>query len=393
MIVVVADDLTGAAEIAGIGLEYGLSVELNTEVNMQSDAALMVISADTRSLSKKEAVEKSITIAEKIKTLQPEFIYKKIDSVLRGHVLAEIETYMQQLQLATTLLLPGNPLLGRTIVDGHYFVKGVPVHETSFANDPEFAITSSDVLEILNAKEKSNLHLMNKDVEINGEGIFIGDIIVNDDLQIWSTKTNEQMLLVGAANFFKALLLTKNFVSVKDDAAYNFSVDKLYISGTTFEKSVSAIQRIKNNGGAVSYMPEAFLNKDGNSTALINSWSNEIIATIQSQGNCIVAFAENYSVGHTLLPRQMAAIMADIVYEVYQKNPVQEIIIEGGATAATIIRKLQLSAFKPLQQFAQGVIRMQCLQKPNLFITMKPGSYDWPHSIWNFEEISKDKRN
>src|SRR5882757_10096749 len=43
MIAVIADDLTGAAELGGIGLRYGLSVEVNMDVNLSTKADLLVI--------------------------------------------------------------------------------------------------------------------------------------------------------------------------------------------------------------------------------------------------------------------------------------------------------------------------------------------------------------
>ena len=109
MIVVIADDLTGAAEIAGIGLQFGLSVALTTASELNATVQLLVVSADTRSLSATEAIGKSLQISAELAVLSPEFIYKKIDSVLRGHVLAEMEVYMQQLNKSKALLVPGNP--------------------------------------------------------------------------------------------------------------------------------------------------------------------------------------------------------------------------------------------------------------------------------------------
>ena len=55
MIVVLADDLTGAAELGGIGLRFNLDVEIDMAVNPQSKARLLIISTDTRSMKRKQA--------------------------------------------------------------------------------------------------------------------------------------------------------------------------------------------------------------------------------------------------------------------------------------------------------------------------------------------------
>ena len=43
MIVVIADDLTGAAELGGLALRYGLATEITTTVNATSTAELLII--------------------------------------------------------------------------------------------------------------------------------------------------------------------------------------------------------------------------------------------------------------------------------------------------------------------------------------------------------------
>lgn len=391
MMVVVADDLTGAAEIAGIGLAFGLSVELTTKANSLPGADLLVISADTRSLSEEDAVAKSVQVARYIQSLKPSFIYKKIDSVLRGHVLAEIEAYMQQLQLDTCLLLPGNPLLGRTIVNGQYFIKGVPVHQTSFAKDPEFAITDSGVLQMLKANKNSNVHLTRKEEELKGSGIFIGDVVDNDDLLLWSKKSNNRMLLVGAANFFEALLINKNLKKTKAGiSSHQFNEKKLFVSGTTFGKSVTAVETLSRKTNIVCYMPEALLLENDHENELLNKWSANITNAIKKYKQAVIAFSHHYSIKNNLSPQKSASLMSLVVKMVLQKTDIEELIIEGGATAYAIMNELQLNYFKPLQQFAQGIIRMQAINKNNLFITMKPGSYDWPATVWNFKTIVKD---
>jgi hypothetical protein len=37
-----------------------------------------------------------------------------------------------------------------------------------------------------------------------------------------------------------------------------------------------------------------------------------------------------------------------------------------------------------VQELAAGVIRMKVHGTDGLFLTLKPGSYDWPPQIWDF---------
>src|SRR5687767_13628537 len=111
MIVVIADDITGAAELGGIALRYGLKVLLSDDVRTTENVDVLILYTNTRSLQKAEAVEVMKELTSKIKHLHPSLIYKKTDSVLRGYVVAEMEEQMKVLALQKALLVPANPLL------------------------------------------------------------------------------------------------------------------------------------------------------------------------------------------------------------------------------------------------------------------------------------------
>ena len=65
--------------------------------------------------------------------LQPKWIYKKTDSVLRGHIVDELKIQMQLTGKQKAFFMPANPSLDRTISNGKYFVNNVPLNETAFA--------------------------------------------------------------------------------------------------------------------------------------------------------------------------------------------------------------------------------------------------------------------
>ncbi len=149
MIAVIADDFTGAAELAGISLRYGLKTAIGLHEVVASDADILIVCTDSRSLSKEEAIKTTARIVTDVLKLRPVFIYKKIDSVLRGHVIDELKTQMQVAGFDKTLILPANPSLGRTISNGNYFINGKKIEETEFVNDPEFPVRSSAIRDLV----------------------------------------------------------------------------------------------------------------------------------------------------------------------------------------------------------------------------------------------------
>ncbi|HEY6899530.1 MAG TPA: four-carbon acid sugar kinase family protein, partial [Puia sp.] len=211
MIVVIADDFTGAAELGGIGLRHGLRTEVCVEVPVEVNDGLelLVVATDTRSKAVSAAVADMLEVTRQVLRLAPEFVYKKTDSVLRGHVVAELKVHMGVLGMKQTLLVPATPVLGRVVRHGHYFVNGIPVHETSFAEDPEFPVRSNDVKVMLGG---------------GAAEIVVGDAETPEDLWDWAGKVGPGVLAAGAASFFSAILDRRR-------------LPVLYVSGTTFDSS------------------------------------------------------------------------------------------------------------------------------------------------------------
>jgi len=332
MIVVIADDFTGAAELGGIGFRHGLVTEICTVVPVRPEVDLVVIAADTRSKDVSAAVADMLEITRKVRELGPELVYKKTDSVLRGHVVAELKVHMEVLGFNQALLVPANPALGRVIRDGHYFVNGVPVHETAFAMDPEFPVRSSGVQEMLGEG-------------FSESGIIVGEAGSVDDLWDWAGRVEPGMLLAGAAGFFSAILDRRR-------------LPVLYVSGTTFDTSRERLKRLYEDGGPVLYMPVDL----------------ERAVELLRGGKLVVAEGAG---GMSAL--ELRTRMGRLIAQLLEQVKVGELVIEGGSTAYAILKEAGLSRFVPEQELAQGVVRMRV--PGGMLVTVKPGSYGWPDSL------------
>ncbi|HEV9035690.1 MAG TPA: four-carbon acid sugar kinase family protein [Puia sp.] len=368
MIAVIADDLTGAAELGGIGVRYGLRTEIRTSAGTHTDADLLVIAGDSRSKNEREAVEEMTGITRGLRLLQPGWVYKKTDSVLRGHVVAELEAHMQALGRHLALLVPANPSLGRTIHDGHYFLNGLPVHLSSFATDPEFPVTSSDIQDVLHARERPVFIRKAADV-LPERGIIVGEVHDKSNLQLWARRLPQQALPAGGAEFFSTLLeLRLGRKPSGSSQPFVPGAPVLFVSGSTFDSSRKLIREQFDGGGPVSYMPRS---QD-------TDWAAGVIRLLKDEGKAIMAIDAAHR-GHSAL--QLRQQMAEVVATVLKTSMPGELIIEGGSTAFAILEKQGWESLLPEQELGPGTIRMRVPQTPGLFITVKPGSYRWPGSI------------
>jgi len=342
MIAVIADDLTGAAEMAGIGHRFGLTTILTRGNDIAPDAGLWVACTDSRSLPEAEARLRTRTIAENVLAAKPNWLFQKTDSVLRGHVLMELRMLMEMTGSTQAILSPANPSLGRTIRNGNYFVNDIPVHEAGFAADPEFPVTSADVLSMLRAKPE----------EMNGIAIAEAGNIY-DVIQL-AQRINAGTLPAGGSDFFKALLAKQHQERLQQEQEWGSPL--LLISGTRYP------ERRKEWKQWNVEVSELRLNADD--TQLLLKAEKMIIAF--EEGNTTRTAAA--------LRKYMAAKVAMLVAALSQP----ELMIEGGATAAAILDELNETKLQPIQELAQGVVR---LRGRNACFTLKPGSYAWPQTV------------
>ena len=379
MIAVIADDFTGAAELGGIGLRYNLSVEISTAVIPATQADLLVIAADTRSGDEADAVIKMQELTRELLQLKPSLVFKKTDSVLRGHIMAEMKAQLAILQIPRALLIAANPALGRTIHDGTYFLHGQPIHLSSFSEDPEFPVTRSDIPGMLRVVRQA-VHIKKTTEALPETGIIVGEVQNTADTNAWAAQVDDNTLAAGGAGFFTALLdkLAIKKAGTTNTAAAAPGLPALFVSGTTFHKSRAAIKRIYDAGGPVSYMPDAIATAASDIPFLYEAWCRELVSMLRAQGQAFIAIRGEDSgkaLAHAAILRKRMALL---VYMVLQQVSIAELFIEGGSTAYAVLQKAGLTGFFPVEEMAPGVVRMSVREKPGLYITVKPGSYDWP---------------
>ncbi|GAA2742982.1 four-carbon acid sugar kinase family protein [Terrabacter aerolatus] len=132
---IVADDLSGAAESASHLL---LRVSRNSVVLIASNSSgdpsisaqpddVLTVDTDSRRLDAADAV-RAVRAAAALVAGAP-VVVKKVDSLLRGHLAAEVAALADELG-RTPVVAVANPALGRVVRDGVLHVGDTPLHET-----------------------------------------------------------------------------------------------------------------------------------------------------------------------------------------------------------------------------------------------------------------------
>lgn len=145
----IADDFTGACDVGIQFAKQGMStsVILGTS-RLKSSAAVLVQDTETRNKTKTWAYQSVRDFCCRCKKTGLEVVYKKIDSSLRGNLGAELQAFADVFK-RPIVVCPAYPEYERTIVDGHLLIRGVPVDETKFAQDPMSPVRSSDIAKVI----------------------------------------------------------------------------------------------------------------------------------------------------------------------------------------------------------------------------------------------------
>jgi uncharacterized protein YgbK (DUF1537 family) len=383
VIVVIADDFTGAAEMGGVALRYGLRAEVQSEFNARVGADLIAVDADTRSCTAKEAARRAARVAELCRKDVVEQVFKKVDSVLRGQVTAELTALLGVWGKQRALLVPANPGLGRVISGGHYFVDGHPLHETDFSQDPEYPAVTSDVLAILGPAGSWPVCVLRPGETLPDRGLVVGEATSDADLATWARRLDDDTIPAGAAEFFAAFLTATGFqVSQRAPAEMEPTegTKALFVCGSTSAHSRSFCQRCEALGIPVLRMPPGLFGISPQSPRLIREWADATADALETHPRVMVAIDQPLR-RDPGLPQILSGHLGKLVEQVIGRRQVDHLFAEGGATAVALVRKFGWKRLRVSRELAPGVVCMQAKGMAGPLLTMKPGSYTWPDEI------------
>lgn len=158
---VIADDFTGATDIAGFLVDNGLRTVQLTGVpadgtTVPADADAVVISLKSRSIAAQEAVAVSLAALRFLQEQGAERFYFKycstFDSTPAGNIGPVTDALLGALGEDFTVICPALPVNGRTTYRGYLFVEDVPLHESGMRNHPITPMTDSNLMRLMDGQ-------------------------------------------------------------------------------------------------------------------------------------------------------------------------------------------------------------------------------------------------
>ena len=226
-ILIVADDFTGANDT---GVQFTRQKIGSVVVTEPGDIAsavkeydAIIVDTESRCDSKTDAYKKSFRTGKISGIHNFKYVYKKIDSTMRGNIGAEISGLMDSMDFSHAVIAPALPVYGRTTRNGYVYVNGILLEKTETANDPKTPVSDSFIPSIISQQTNRKTVVIRyedvtkgeefirekiKDEFRNGAQVVVVDAIEHKDLEILAsavTGLDDRILLAGSTGFARHL--------------------------------------------------------------------------------------------------------------------------------------------------------------------------------------------
>ncbi|TSH80438.1 four-carbon acid sugar kinase family protein [Pantoea sp. paga] len=370
-VLVIADDFTGAND-AGSGLAQAgarVHVLFGTKAPLPEDAAdVLVISTDSRAVSASQAAERVAQVVQHFAAqLQQGWLFKKIDSTLRGNVGAETAAALHASGKRLALVAPAVPRLGRTTREGKVWVNQRLLTDTEFASDPKTPILSPRVLDQMQIDgTEIDLPTLRSDrldaVLAAAHGVVVVDAENEADLARLITaaaRLAEKPLLVGAAGLSDALGAALSVRPSRPVLAVVGSMSSSAQQQIATLLKQRAVEIVDVDIRQLFQQP-AWPDRDRwiqQAETALRAGRHTVIRTCQheSQRHDIGHLSQQHSVTRQQLGEAISQLLGEITHSLCRTQLPHALYLSGGDVAIAVAQALGASGFK-IQGLVAGCV-------------------------------------
>ncbi len=402
----VADDDTGATDLAGMLAEQGLRtvlvIDLPTEACLEEwtcghDAA--VIGAGTRALAPREAYDRTRAAVRLLAHRNPRVLEIKycstFDSTTEGNIGPSLDAAMDEFGEAFTVALPALPVNGRTTYMGHHFVGRKLLSDSSMRHHPLTPMTNPNLVSHLQSQTRRKVGLAAWPVtrealdRLRSEGFEIAvlDCISDNDLANVCDAIAHLRIISGSsapAMKLPAVWQREGWwrpaeVALRQPEAAGRG--QLVVAG-----SCSEATRRQNcwmeTQGARTFVIDPVALAEG---ASLESTVAQAAAELAAAHTCLVrtapdvapvrewAQARGRGVNETGLA--IAYSLARLVRGIMERQLPAALVVAGGETAGAVCRTLELGALEVGRNIQPGVPLCVSLGRFRLPVVLKSGNF------------------
>jgi 3-dehydrotetronate 4-kinase len=402
----IADDFTGATDLANNFVRHGLKTILTIGVPPPGfdplGTQVIVIALKIRTIEPAIAVREALDALQGLQSLGAKQIYFKycstFDSTPQGNIGPITDALMAAMGTDFTVACPAFPGAGRTIYQGHLFVNQQLLSDSGMRHHPLTPMTNSNLVQVLQEQTPQKVGLVDylvtrlgeqaiseQILKLKKEGVKIAilDCVDNLDLIAYGQALHHMPLVTAgsgiaiglAQSLVKQLKIGGEPASKLPSPAGHAAV----ISGSCSIATNQQVKHFLSLGLPVYEVNPIALAQGEVSLADIISWAKHhigekpilIYATAtpdQVKKNQAALGTKEVSE----LIEQTLALTAKALVE----NGVRQLIVAGGETSGAVVQELGLTYMQIGQQISPGVPWTYAANDQNQFhLALKSGNF------------------
>ena len=379
----IADDFTGATDLAGLLARSGVRVSLRMGVPDEDPAVadpapFEVIALKCRTAPVAEAVSECRAALAWLRAAGAERFFWKycstFDSTPRGNIGPVAEALMADLGADQTIYCPAFPENGRAVFMGRLFVGEVPIDESPMKDHPLTPMRDSSLMRLLAPQVTRPVGLANRLVVARGpealrarldtlraEGVahVIVDAVADEDLRTIATACRDMALLTGGSAVaapLPALYLEDGLLEAAAPApSPPIGPGAIVLSGSCSAMTRAQVAAFADRGPALRLDPLA-LAADGDAearawlAALDPAETPMIYATAEPEDVRAAQDALGVAEAGALVEDALARLALDA-----RDRGARRFVVAGGETAGAVTRALGVTRLAIGAEIAPGV--------------------------------------
>ncbi len=388
---VIADDFTGASDIALTLAEAGMSVTQfigipDKKADAQLDAGVVALKSRTAPVA--EAVADSLGACDWLLAQGAEQIVLKVcstfDSTSEGNIGPVLEALAKRTGAQHILTSPAFPENGRSVYQGHLFVQDVLLNESGMQDHPLTPMRDPDLRRVLGAQTDWPIAHISAQTVAQGPqhindalptspAMVIVDAIHDADLLAIGKAANGQALVCGGSGI--ALGLPANFGARPSVPKWQ-AVDGpcVVISGSCSRATRVQVALHRQNNPAYEVSAEAAIDSDVTATSLAD-WvlEQDKIPLVYSSADPDVVRTAQQRYGSDRAAHSIETLFTELA-AVLAARGVTRMVVAGGETSGAVVKGLNAKALSIGPRIAPGVPVVRVTDRP-LALALKSGNF------------------
>ncbi|GAB7219733.1 3-oxo-tetronate kinase [Vibrio comitans] len=400
---VIADDFTGATDIAGFLVENGMrTVQLNgipkEEIDVNADA--VVISLKSRSCPVDEAINDSVAALKWLQVNGCQQFYFKycstFDSTAEGNIGPVTDALLAELDEEFTIVCPALPVNGRTVYNGHLFVFQDLLSDSGMRNHPVTPMIDSSLIRMMDAQSQGTSGLVNfqviergsqavtecfEELKLQGNRYAVVDAFNADHLVTLGQAAKSLKLVTGGSGLASGI--ARNWVEHLEDqsdakqAGSPAKAPTVVFSGSCSVMTNRQVAVYKEKAPHFAIDVKACLTNEEYSNQVFD-WvmtniGSEFAPLVYATADATALKAIQQEFGAQASSHAVEQFFRKLAIKLEQHG-VKNFIVAGGETSGVVTQSLAVKGFHIGPQIAPGVPWVKSVEG-DLSLALKSGNF------------------